>query len=100
MQPLVTVIVPTFNRSVALLPCLKSLLACEYVNYQIVVMDQSSPPVALPLTDARLKHVQLAIPGKSAALNNAVAITKADILLFTDDDCIVGPRWIARHVDV
>ena len=37
-------------------------------------------------------------PGLSRAYNNGVRRTTGEILVFTDDDCLVEPDWITNIV--
>lgn len=52
---------------------------------------QSRTPV-IYLTEPR--------PGKSHALNTAVAQARGDLLAFTDDDVLPSPRWLAAYTQV
>src|SRR5581483_2061946 len=43
----------------------------------------------LPVRYLREDH-----PGASRARNRAIAESTSDLLAFTDDDCVVDPRWL------
>ena len=43
-------------------------------------------------------YVTEATPGKSHALNTAVARAHGDLLVFTDDDVLPSPGWLAAYV--
>ncbi len=38
-------------------------------------------------------------PGLSKAYNNGISRSTGEIIVFTDDDCIVEPDWITTIVD-
>lgn len=52
--------------------------------------------------DLPLRHVWHADTGfeKNAILNKAVASSDADLMIFTDGDCLMHPGYIARHVEL
>ncbi len=99
--PLISVVIPTSGeRLLELDACLKSLADQEYAQFEVIVADNRrhipspDPLVELvkkwPLT--RLVYEQ--IPGAAAARNRGVANAKGDVVAFTDDDAVVGPRWL------
>src|SRR5262249_59876755 len=45
-----------------------------------------------------IRYLFVAEPGKSYAVNAALAVAAGDVLLFTDDDVVPDPRWIDRMV--
>jgi glycosyltransferase involved in cell wall biosynthesis len=101
---MITVIVATRDRAQLLEATLNAL--CRQVSpgcpFEILVVDngsidntaevvasfgeRSSIPVAY-LTESK--------PGKSHALNTAVAHARGDLLVFTDDDILPSPGWLA-----
>lgn len=99
-SPLVAVIIPTLNRYVYLKDVLQDLEKQDYKNFEVIVVDQSSPyseefytPFELSLNVIHQKERRL-----WTARNNAVKATKADYLLFFDDDSRVANDWISQHL--
>jgi GT2 family glycosyltransferase len=45
------------------------------------------------MSDGRLRYVHSDRVGLSAAYNSGIAATSAEVLAFTDDDCIAPPDW-------
>lgn len=98
----VSVIVITYNRSDLLASSLKSILNQEYKGYELVVVDDGS----IDKTKAFVKKLQRDYKniryfyqehkGYSAARNLGLKKSKGDIILFTDDDCIVEKMWIKK----
>jgi len=77
------------------------VLACEYENFEVIVVDQSIVSTGPPVPgDKRLRYITSGTRGKCQALNYAIGESAAEILLFTDDDCAVPGGWIARHLEV
>lgn len=103
---MISVIVATRDRASLLKSTLEAL--CAQISpgcpVEILVVDngsidetrevvqaaarESSIPV-MPLTESR--------PGKSHALNTAVAHARGDLLVFTDDDVLPSPNWLAAY---
>lgn len=102
-EPAISVIVATRDRPGDLARCVASILACDHDAFELVVVDQSDRPAVLP-DDERLRYVHSDSRGKSAGVNVGLATARAELLLFTDDDCTVPASWIrdvedslARH---
>ena len=95
----VSVVVPTRNRQEHIPDCVTSILANREIAFELLVVDQSdtssSRDVVCELgTDARLRWIRTDTRGISAARNMGVAMARAPILAFTDDDCRVPPDWV------
>lgn len=99
-DPRVSVIVGTRNRPDHIARCLPTILANEGTSAEIIVADQSTDTstahVIEAIGDPRVNLIRLVTPGKSRALNAALANCRADIIAFTDDDCTVPPDWLVR----
>lgn len=99
-QPLVAVIIPTLNRYIYLKDVLHDLEKQEYKNVEVIVVDQSDnfdaafyQQFSIPIKLVRQTQKKL-----WTARNNAVKHTKAELLLFFDDDSRVEPNWISEHI--
>jgi glycosyltransferase involved in cell wall biosynthesis len=102
----VSVIVCTRDRPSDLGKCIESVLANPRPDLELIVADQSagkeSEEIArgIAARDDRLKYFRIDRPGKSKALNKALAEAKGATLLHTDDDCTVPADWVERHLAV
>ncbi len=71
---------------------------------EVVIADDGSLPAvdSLSLADGRPFAVRVLRNdrslGPAAARNRAAHASRGDILLFTDDDCVVHERWVEQHV--
>ena len=107
-DPLVSVLVLTFNRPAALARCLDSLSHQTQQNFEVVLLDVSTPPnhelnqalVAANGDRLVLRHLQRANRGVAANRNVAAAQAKAPLLAFLDDDCVAHPGWISNLLEV
>ena len=98
--PTIDVIVATRNRSGDLARLLDALVAQTDRDFRTLIIDQSDDPevghrVVMSLGDERFVHRSQDGTGKSRALNHALELTMADLVLFTDDDCVPPPDWVA-----
>lgn len=75
--------------------CVRSILANEHEDFELIVVDQSDACAALP-ADRRIRHVRTGTIGKSAALNVGIHEARGAILAFTDDDCTAPVGWLAH----
>jgi GT2 family glycosyltransferase len=98
--PLVAVIIPTLNRYLYLKDVLEDLEKQDYRNFQVIIVDQSTPfnedfykGFNLNIKVIRQKERLL-----WTARNNAIKATKAEYLLFFDDDSRVKRDWISHHL--
>lgn len=111
-MPLVSVIIPTFNRARLLPRAIKSVLCQTLRDFECIVVDDGSTdrtdelPV-LKNADSRIRYVKLPENrGVSAARNTGVDATSARLLAFLDSDDEWLPhkiekqvRWLERNRD-
>ncbi|HEY9536336.1 MAG TPA: glycosyltransferase family 2 protein [Kiloniellaceae bacterium] len=103
--PLVSVIIPTFNREAELQRAVESVLAQDYRPLEIVVVDDGSTrPIHLELAPAdkalvhwvRLKHNG----GGATARNAGIDAAKGEIVAFLDSDDTWVPGKLSRQLAV
>jgi glycosyltransferase involved in cell wall biosynthesis len=97
--PSASVVVPTICRIPdELVRTVDSLLAMEYPDFEVVVVDNrpGSTNKALPdFSDPeRVRVVAEPMPGISAARNRGIAVSSGDFVAFTDDDAVVDSQWL------
>ena len=98
-----SVIVATFNRQDVLCRTLPFLLAQQYQNFEIIVVDQTPSMSAslnefLRRTGDLLSYHRLSAPNLPAARNVGVMKSTGDIVIFIDDDVVVGPHFVEHHM--
>ncbi|WP_136796065.1 glycosyltransferase [Desulfosediminicola ganghwensis] len=110
--PKVSVIVPACNEAETIRPALKRLLAQQYQNLEIIVVndrstDRTSEIVREIQKECRRDFELLEITelpdgwlGKANALQVGAEKASGEILLFTDADVEMEPTTIARAVQV
>ena len=100
----VTVILCTYNRAGSLATTLESLAASqlpESITWEVLVVDNNSTDQTREVVEdfcrrcqGRFRYLFEPNPGKSRALNAAIANARGKILAFVDDDVTVEPRWL------
>ena len=98
-QPLISVIIVTFNRVALLKGCLASLRRQTHSNFEIIVVNGASVDGTKDYLAAQtgIQIINLSEdPGLSAARNEGIKAAKGDILVFVDDDCVMEGRWLAK----
>lgn len=103
--PAVTVVVTTCGRHTTLVRCLESILAADYPEFEVLVVDNrpvgSSTAEVLERrfgSDPRLAVVPEHKQGLSAARNRGLREARGSIVAYTDDDVIVDRRWLSALV--
>lgn len=100
-EPPVSVVVCTRGRPEGALATVRGLMALEYANFEVVLVDNA--PASEATRDAvlgefgadpRVRYVREPRPGLSCARNRGVAESSAEIIAFTDDDVRVDPWWL------
>lgn len=100
MTPRISVLVSTRNRPEQVVNCVRSILANEDADFELIVVDQSHASQIEQArhaagADQRLRWVPTATQGLSVSRNVGLSFASAPIIVFTDDDCEVAPNWLA-----
>ncbi len=108
MPPLaVSVIICVFNGARQVQGCLDSLLALEFDDFEIVLIDDgSSDDSPRLLEEFRAAHPDRQIVfirnprnlGLSAARNVGINAARGALIAFTNQDCVAAPGWLAALV--
>ncbi|MCZ4508093.1 glycosyltransferase [Streptomyces sp. ActVer] len=98
----VTVLVPAYNEEAGIESTVRSLLASDYPELQIVVIDDGSTDrtaeIAEDIGDPRVLVVRKPNGGKAAALNTGLGHASHDILVMVDADTVFEPDAIHHLV--
>lgn len=92
----ISVVICTRDRADLLAGCLKTILALDYPNYEVVVIDNapSSEATAKLAASLPVRYVREDRPGLDWARNRGIAEARHDIIAFTDDDVRVDRAWL------
>ena len=107
-EPLVSVIIPTYNRRQIVLDAIKSVIRQTYDEIELIVVDDGSsqkPELSMSELDEKemveyeyIQHEQN--KGANAARNTGIQAASGDLVAFLDDDDYWEDEKIKRQVDV
>lgn len=94
----ISVILPIYNCSRFLKHCLESIFDTNYLNFEMIVINDGSSDESLDIAkDFPCQIIDLKRnSGPAAARNIGIKRAKGNLLLFTDADCIVQKNWVKR----
>lgn len=105
--PSVTVVIPTFQRPEALERTLRSLAAVSYRGmFEVIVVDDGSKGstgrtierIKREEPRPQLQFYEQENSGAASARNRGATAAEGEILVFLDDDMLVAPDHLDRHV--
>ncbi|MEM0172215.1 MAG: glycosyltransferase family 2 protein [Thermoproteota archaeon] len=102
-EPLVSIVVPTFNSAKTIAKTLESLRSIDYSNYEIIIVDGGSDDGTLEIVKkfGINKIVVERRRGRGIAYNTGLLEAKGRYVAFLDSDAFVGTRsWIANAVNI
>jgi glycosyltransferase involved in cell wall biosynthesis len=102
-NPTVSVILPTYNRGWCLKEAIDSVLAQEFTDYELIVVDDGSTDDTRAILDSYGQNIVLLAQsnkGVSAARNRGIAESRAPLLAFLDSDDLWLPQKLYRQVEL
>ncbi len=108
-EPLVSVVIPTYNRALLLQRALKSVLQQTHRNLDVIVVDDASsddtPEVVRAFDDPRVRYIRNEENrGGAATRNSGIQAAAGEIVAFLDDDDEWEPtktaeqlRWMKQY---
>jgi glycosyltransferase involved in cell wall biosynthesis len=99
--PLVSVIIPTFDRATWVGEAITSVLHQTYPHLEIIVVDdgsQDATPTVLQAFGPRITYLRQIHAGVSAARNRGVAASHGTLVAFLDSDDTWLPSKVAAQV--
>ncbi len=97
-NPLVTVLLPTYNRAESLSAAIDSVLAQSYSQFELIVIRDGGKPIAPVMRNYDDSRIYLIDRdenrGKAASLNEALNQAKGRYVCYLDDD----DRWYPNHI--
>ncbi len=106
--PDVSVVIPTYNRSSALLDAIESVREQSYDRFELIVVDDGSTDDTMArvraIGDPRIQYVAQRHAGVAMARNLGVRVASAPLISFLDSDDVWKPEkleaemaFLARH---
>lgn len=102
-NPLVTVIIPTYNRPELLVHSLNSLIAQDYKNWEAIVINDGGSSVKSLAesvdSEGRIRYLEhFSSFGPATARNTGLRLAKGKIICYLDDDDLFLPNHISTVV--
>jgi len=104
--PFASVVVAAYNAEKTIRRCLEALLALDYPDYEIIVVDNNSRDHTRAIVEEVAADAQRPIvvldeprPGWPAARNRAWHFSKAPLVANIDADCFAEKDWLRRLVE-
>jgi peptidoglycan-N-acetylglucosamine deacetylase len=100
-RPFVSVLVPAFNEELVIRNTIDSLLASNYEEYEVIVIDDGSKDRTSEVVRESFSHNErvklFSVPnaGKAAALNFGLKQAKGDVVIALDADTLFAPQTLA-----
>ncbi len=100
--PQVAVVVPAFNEAVGIERTVRALVASDYPDFEIVVVDDGSTDDTAGIVERlgleRVRLVRKPNGGKASALNAGIAASSAPVVVMVDGDTLFEPESLRRLV--
>lgn len=104
MMPIVSVVIPTYNRQLKLKRALDSVLDQTFKDIEVIVVDNASQDgtqaLVKSIQDPRIRYIKHEInKGGPAARNTGIKSAKASLIALLDDDDEWFPTKLAKQVE-
>ena len=104
-SPVVTVVMPTWNRGRVLGAAIRSVQAQTFADWELIVLDDGSTDETAGIVtafrdDARIRHVSQTHAGQCRARNHALTLARGALIAYLDSDNVWYPGYLAAAVAV
>ena len=97
-MPVVSVIIPTYNRSKLVGEAVESVLRQRFTDFEVIVVDDGSSDdtgfVIGQISDERVKYCYKENGGQSTARNRGLALSTGRYVAYLDEDDLWGPEYL------
>jgi O-antigen biosynthesis protein len=99
-QPLVSIVIPTYNKVELTLPCLQALAenTTDEIPYEVIIVDNASHDGTRDLLAQLEGDVRFVLndvnEGFGKACNKGASMSEAEFVLFLNNDTQVLPGWL------
>ena len=103
MSGLVSIIIPTYNSGIFLSEAVESALKQDYLNTEIIVIDDGSSDNSIEFIDLykdRITIISTANRGAASARNTGILNSQGEFIAFLDSDDIWLPNKLSKQMDL
>lgn len=102
-MPVVSVIIPSYNRGYCIAQCLRSVLNQTFSDFEIIVVDDASDDdtrdQVLSIADARIRYIAHGTnQGGAVARNSGIGIAQGEFVAFLDSDDHWQPDKLEKQI--
>lgn len=102
-NPLVSVVIPTYNRAWILSEAIDSVLDQDFKDFELIVVDDGSTDATQDLLSKyghRIRIIEKENGGVSSARNRGILSAKGKLIAFLDSDDVWLPRKLTHQVNL
>jgi len=101
-RPLISVIIPVYNRPLFLRRAVDSVFAQTYKNFELIIIDDGSTDATINViqkySSSKIKTIRQKHQGVSSARNKGIQISQGDFIGFLDSDDIWHPNKLEKQI--
>jgi glycosyltransferase involved in cell wall biosynthesis len=101
-SPLVSIVVPTYNRGLFIAEMIESVCYQTYSNWELIIIDDGSTDnteqIVKPYISEKIHYRRLAHVGRSYARNLGLNISKGSFIAYLDSDDLFLPTKIEKQI--
>lgn len=102
-SPLLSIIIPLFNKVDSVKRCIASILEQDYQNYELIIIDDGSTDGSADLvkeafSDARIKLIHTINGGVSSARNKGIERSGGRYVMFIDADDYLSQGYLSNII--
>lgn len=103
LKPIVSIILPTYNRAHLIEKSIGSVLTQTFINFELIVVDDGSTDmtesILKNINDNRIRYIKYnKRRGANYARNTGIKVANADYIAFQDSDDIWYPNKLEKQV--
>ena len=99
-EPLVSIVIPTYNSEKTLPLCLESIKKQTYKNIEVIIVDNFSKDKTIEIARRYGAKVYIKGPERSTQKNYEALKAKGEFVYFIDSDFILYPKVIEECVQL
>lgn len=94
--PKISVVIPVYNQAELVRKALESLKAQSFRDFEIIVVDDASTDDSYEIAKQYTPKAFKNLKNKGPAFNRnlGIKVAEADIIAFTDSDCVADQNWL------
>ncbi len=100
-DPLVSIIIPTYNRAGLICQTIDNVFQQTYTRFELIIVDDGSTDDTLAnlrQSGQKIRVIEQQNSGPAVARNRGAAAARGEIIAFQDSDDLWKPTKIARQV--